>query len=195
MEYTMKLLSSFKNRRLLRLFLCMAVIFSVLNLAAPVRANSVAPANSVPLPLGLEAEPIENFVDTPKSAPVHSIEDDMSMAEQPLVLSPLKKCRGEYEHMNVIELREKSVGSCIKKAAIDSELALQKASMIAKKSAQKNGREAVRDLATANLEYMAFRDAECLKQSKIATDNPAFVKLDCVAILNETHAQQLSAPQ
>lgn len=156
-------------------------------------ANADLPANYVPLPPGMETEPLENFLEeAPAPVPVAPAPVAAPVAEEaPLVLDPVAHCRGLAGYDS-----DRALGQCLEQSYGESLRLLEQAAKTAHAAAVRRGQDVVRLLASTNMAFVAFRDAECTRQKNNAADAQAAIRAEwaCHAGLNNMRVKMLAQP-
>lgn len=172
-----------------------AVIFAILPAAARAQDGAPVPLGGyVPLPPGMEAEPIEYYLEGAEipaaPAPVADIAvvDDTPAA--PPAYDPLSACMESTGSTGALH-------DCMKRAHAESEAALQGAVVAELAQAREQGRQAQQELTGANMGFAAARDEECQRQKNTAADKGEAQRIEwaCRAVMNDMRITMLRQPQ
>lgn len=149
------------------------------------------PPNYVPLPPGMETEPLETYLEgyEPPLPPAPVVAPPPAAAAAVTDVDLLALCRGQVGYDS-----DRALINCLADHFEQSEQIMAAAGKIAHDQAAATRKDAVRALASSNMAYNAFRDAECARQIALPQNsgNRDQIRRACLAELNYVRARLLA---
>lgn len=150
----------------------------------------------VPMPAGMEEPDMADLLvdpPAPMAEPVPEvIAEDVPMAP-PVPPDPMTACREQVGVDYTGEAPQAALNDCLEERHAASEITIETAARNAHARMVPEGRAAIRSLASSNLSYVAFRDAECMRQKAAAPDANNAQQIDwaCRTIMNDMRSRML----
>lgn len=148
------------------------------------------PPHYVPLPPGMEPEPLANFLENAPQAPLPPPVPVAEAAPAPTTppWDALALCRDKVGYDS-----DRALSHCLAESYEKSLQDLEQAAKAAHERTARQGQPAIRALASSNMAFTVFRDSECTRQKNLAAGAPAQERAEwaCHAGLNNLRAQML----